>query len=266
MANYIIEDDIDFYKEIHEDQSNNIHTSFSKGEQVCLISNEPLTKYSITLLCGHSFNYIPLYNDLVQYKIQYNKMKKNTNTNIHDDLHVNEIRCPYCRKTQSVLIPYYSGIGCKKVLGVNSYKNISGPYHSKCEYKIINKCYDPTIPESGINIKYSICGVHGASIIKIYNQENPLEPTNYGDNGLYCCNHKKQMINYYKKIEKQKEKQREKQQEKIARQLEKQELKKKQKEEMLAKKRMEKELKKQSKKTVGAKCEDLIMENNIQNM
>lgn len=232
MSNYVIEEDIDFYKELHA-------TNASESvDNICLITNQPLTDKYITMLCRHKFNYVPLYNDLVNYKSHYNKMESSTNM-----LKDNEIRCPYCRKKQSVLLPYYKNLGCKKVAGINAYKDESGAYTSKCEYKCVNKLHDPTSPDIGTNSKFFICGMIGASMIKVYDSSHPLEPTNYGDQCMYCCKHKKQMIKYYQKIETQKQKQLEKQEQKAAKQLAKQ----------LAKEAFKQ---KEKIKKSGSKCED----------
>ena len=61
MTNYIIEDDIDFYKELNMSSDNNLNNT-------CLITNEPLGKNKITLPCNHSFNYLPLYKEVCKQK------------------------------------------------------------------------------------------------------------------------------------------------------------------------------------------------------
>ena len=48
MTNYIIEDDIDFYQELNMSSNKDFN-------DVCLISNEPLTINSIRLPCNHIF-------------------------------------------------------------------------------------------------------------------------------------------------------------------------------------------------------------------
>ena len=57
--NYIVEDDFDFYSALKAETT--------VTEAVCMISHEPLTYNSITLSCKHSFNYLPLYNELCLY-------------------------------------------------------------------------------------------------------------------------------------------------------------------------------------------------------
>ena len=62
--NYIIEDDIDFFKELNED----LKIDKVSDENVCLISNLPLTDNYITLKCNHKFNLLPLFNEVCKQK------------------------------------------------------------------------------------------------------------------------------------------------------------------------------------------------------
>jgi hypothetical protein len=94
--NYIIEDDFDFYSALKAETTVNTPTS------VCMISHEPLTYNAITLSCNHSFNYLPLFNELCLY---------NNKSSIH---------CPYCRTKSDKLIPYIPLPNVTKIYGVNS--------------------------------------------------------------------------------------------------------------------------------------------------
>jgi hypothetical protein len=109
MTNYIIEGNIDFYSELYKslDESSDL-----QSDNLCLITSEPLKENYITLDCNHKFNYVAIYNDIVTCK---------TKTSYLDTQHLsfNEIRCPYCRKKQSRLLPYYENMGLKKIHGVN---------------------------------------------------------------------------------------------------------------------------------------------------
>jgi hypothetical protein len=112
MSNYIIEGNFDFYKELYEsldDSDNNIDQI---SAQVCLISNTPLTKHFVELECKHTFNYVPLFKDLVNHKTKFSSLDTHR-------LKVNEIRCPYCRNKQGSLLPYIEEIGLPKEHGVN---------------------------------------------------------------------------------------------------------------------------------------------------
>jgi hypothetical protein len=111
MTNYIIEGGINFYDElfkmIDEDDKE------KENEEVCLITNMPLTENYVTLECNHKFNYIPLFNDIKNHKKKFNGMEAKV-------LKKNEIRCPYCRNKQKKLLPYYESMGeSMKLTGVN---------------------------------------------------------------------------------------------------------------------------------------------------
>jgi len=121
MPKYMVEGGLNFYEELYKSFDDVIvDTSIPTdiiddtlaGNNVCLISNLPLTDNFVTLECKHKFNYMPLYNDLVNHKKKYNTMEKKT-------LKCTEIRCPYCRNIQNKLIPYYDDIAVSKVHGVN---------------------------------------------------------------------------------------------------------------------------------------------------
>lgn len=59
--------------------------------ELCLISGLPLDGSRVTLPCNHTFNYLPLLNDLVSFSTtHYNQYNS----------------CPYCRRIFYGLIPY----------------------------------------------------------------------------------------------------------------------------------------------------------------
>jgi hypothetical protein len=95
---YIIEDDFDFYGSLKNAISE--EANLSNDDKQCMISHEPLTYNSITLSCCHSFNYMPLYNELCMNK-------------------KSEVICPYCRTVQKKLIPFVPLPGVSKVHFVN---------------------------------------------------------------------------------------------------------------------------------------------------
>lgn len=69
----------------------------------CLISNESLNNSKVVLPCGHCFNYLPLLNDLINYKKTH---------------HNRILCCPYCRKKIEGTIPYrydISKINCREI-------------------------------------------------------------------------------------------------------------------------------------------------------
>ena len=107
--NYVIEDNLNFFDLIKD-------TSAKNTDNVCLISGSVLDENHITLDCNHKFNYVPLYNDIIQQKLTYN-------SNNLKKLKINEITCPYCRKISNHLIPYipiYKNV--EKLNGINNPK------------------------------------------------------------------------------------------------------------------------------------------------
>ena len=79
---------------------------------MCLLTNEPLTHNCITLDWKHVFNYLPLYNEVCYQKVD-NYMETTR-------LHINEIKCPYCRFVTPKLLPYIAQQGViQKKKGVN---------------------------------------------------------------------------------------------------------------------------------------------------
>lgn len=186
---YTIEGNIDFFAELykslhaHENEINNdIYTD--QDENKCLITYEPLTDKHVKLDCGHSFNYIPLFTDVLTQKYLYNGSE-----DPHSIVRFNEIRCPFCRKKQNKLLPYYEELGLEKINGVN---HTGFGYYCKCFYKIPNKYFNPEIPESFNNLKQHVCH---------------CTPTNIIDNKLYCFKHNLKIIkNKWKDtLQKQKE-------------------------------------------------------------
>jgi len=135
MNKYRTEGNINFYEELKK----NLEEVDDKN--TCLITGDKLTDFFVKLNCGHKFNYIPLYKDLVNFKRKYRHMEKNTVSN-------NEIRCPYCRAIQP-LIPFYTELGLEKVVGVNSYPlsmqdttSITPIQIKYCEYISPNPYFD----------------------------------------------------------------------------------------------------------------------------
>ncbi len=175
---YILQDNIDFFSELNDITNNNSGDICSSGDDVCLngsdsalpsntkttaetnpvsssggtavnshepeclLTKEPLRPDHIKLECGHTFNYIPLFkeviyqkcnkidpkcvnNDIVgggidvvqgyKNKTYYNKSLSNETTR----LSTNEIKCPYCRTIIKKLLPYYPYENVKYIVGVN---------------------------------------------------------------------------------------------------------------------------------------------------
>lgn len=109
MVNYITEDNIDFWDEINNSDTDNSETN----DNICLISKEPLVENYITLKCNHKFNYIPLFNEIKCVKLNTNKYYSNYNLKKY------EIICSYCRNITVGLLPYIPSLIDEKVRRVN---------------------------------------------------------------------------------------------------------------------------------------------------
>lgn len=156
-------------------------------EDVCLITNMPLDEFSIKLVCGHCFNYKPLYNELFSQKFRFNNFHNNPKK---------QLKCPYCRDIINNSLPYYPELGLDLIYGINSddiqYKKIINygvcVYANTVEYHNGNCCYIyPILPgqESEENI---LCN----STYVILHKET---------NKTYCSSHINIMKkNYYKQI------------------------------------------------------------------
>ncbi len=121
---YKIEDDLEFYNmlysELKKDQVSNPES------KRCLISKQPLDDTQIKLMCGHEFNYKPLYREIKKQKTHHNhlsivRLKKN------------QLQCPYCRNIQDKVLPYKPYEGVTKCYGVNSPPSYE-MLMDKCEY------------------------------------------------------------------------------------------------------------------------------------
>ena len=135
----------------------------------CLITDDKLNKDHITLECGHKFNYIPLFKEVLFQKCSllpknlsaklvttYTKagatnyghqfmhsqtpppavlsVTYNSSYNLETTkLQYNQIKCPYCRSITSSILPYYPYPDVCKVKYVNTPSNLSLPSLS-CEY------------------------------------------------------------------------------------------------------------------------------------
>jgi len=104
--NYTIEDNLDFKSALFDDSDLD-----SIDNNMCLISQQKLTKSHITLPCEHKFNYMPLYNEI------YRQKQKNLFEVCN--LKVNQIKCPYCRTVFDKFLPYIPSECVLKTHGVN---------------------------------------------------------------------------------------------------------------------------------------------------
>jgi hypothetical protein len=213
---YLIEDDIDFFNELRVIQQSissnrktehdaNVKQSTQKEEtteetkeekKTCLITNDPLTQYYVTLDCKHSFNYEPLYNE-----VKMQKYTKNVMDMIKCSHH--EFRCPFCRKTNPNVLTYYPELDdkCPILYGVNTLDT---------QYKIIYTCQ---------YVKYIY--TDGTKMYCNYSGDNLC--VSKMDNQHYCYTHKHMIeqqhiaaLKHKERLEKAKKAKEEKMQQQLA--------------------------------------------------
>jgi hypothetical protein len=198
MKTYNIESGINFFDELYKslDIQENDHKCDDDNNR-CLITNEILTDKFFEMNCGHKFNYIALYKDLINHKQKFNLMESSKG-----QLKIDELRCPYCRNKHTGLLPYYEDLNLEKVHGVNyidenkNYKYTTNSY-KPCEYLTENVNYDASGNEpiessvdTSLNCKFIKCMLYGNKIHNLLN---------FGDEKCYCYLHKKTVIKKYKK-------------------------------------------------------------------
>lgn len=120
--NYIVEDNIDFFSELKKMNE----TTEDYDNNICLITGEKLEYNFITLSCKHSFNYKPLFSEIVGQKTLFNPQETL-------QLNLNQIKCPYCRCITHSLLPQIPDIYPGLVKGVNSPKRYCMK-HRECEW------------------------------------------------------------------------------------------------------------------------------------
>lgn len=161
---YEIEGDVDFFKELKNiiTKPSNMNTPLltlnieDKPVEKCLISDEVLRKDHITLKCGHKFNYVPLFKEVVFQKCSMlpknvsaklvtmyvkNTPQSNISTVMYNSSYnlettkvsYNEIKCPYCRSITSHILPYYPYPDVNKIKYVNFPADLGLPALT-CEY------------------------------------------------------------------------------------------------------------------------------------
>lgn len=109
------------FKELFEQELN-----FCYKGPICYISKEPLEQLHLKLLCGHTFNYIPLYNEVKeQKKNNYLRLKKY------------QMQCPYCRTIINNILPYINNSKVQRIVGVNSPDKYVLK-DNKCKYTFIS--------------------------------------------------------------------------------------------------------------------------------
>ena len=102
-------------------------------KKICYITNEELNRTSVLLPCNHSFNYYPLYQEIIKQKCSIR--------NRLNHLSLEMIECPYCRQVHNGILPYKKMQGVRRIKGVNSPKEWS-LITNKCK-----ECNEPCIDD-----------------------------------------------------------------------------------------------------------------------
>ena len=130
--NYVLPEGFDFYGELNNHSDNdNLNLNEHSYDNKCLISGIELdTNKSITLNCGHSFDYIALLNDTQESK--YGKSCKNNYNSMKIPITINGYDCTDdrgCKELNdgdTVTISSYNGVFKCKIYKDEKYKYI--PY------------------------------------------------------------------------------------------------------------------------------------------
>jgi hypothetical protein len=181
MIKYEIDPGFDFYKELNE--SNEINDDTNN----CLITGMPLTDNFIKLNCNHSFNYIPLFNDIYNSKFRTDSISSKYPNN--------NIKCPYCRNIQSNLIPYHEDLKLPLVYGINT---------NNVMYTIVKNKYNKFVYANTLSYFPGICCF---STSENYECANTSVILHNETKKTYCNAHigiiKKEYVKYLKDIKKQ---------------------------------------------------------------
>ena len=151
---YEIENNYDWKKDLIEENE-------IVDDNICLISNLPLTNGFISLPCNHSFNYYFILNDVI-------KQKKSNYLDIIK-LKYNQIKCPYCRVIHNNILPFYKINDTKKIYGVNSPESVSFKFH-ECKY-----CFTSGKNKGKICLKSAMMTDSGPFCNQHFNMNNKKE-------------------------------------------------------------------------------------------
>ena len=197
--NLIIKNNINVYDAINaiEDEGE---------DEICLITGDKLSEYNVKLSCGHTFNYIPLFNEVAQQKKSFYSKSQSYHMST-ERLKIFQIKCPYCRGIQNNIMPYIPSIEKEKLNGVN-YPFKYCMYLNKCEY--LYKSGKHKNQSCGRSCNEKMCRIHSRKtngLITTKNmkceecnckaliksgQNKGMLCTNKAKHGEYCGRHKKE--------------------------------------------------------------------------
>jgi len=121
MSKYTIEGNIDFQKELYK----MLDEDSDDEDNLCQITGLKLDDKYITLECNHKFNYTALYTEICKQRFEFKTydpslLPKKDQLKFRDAKLDYFIKCPYCRKIQFTILPYYEELGLKKIYGINT--------------------------------------------------------------------------------------------------------------------------------------------------
>ena len=178
---YEIQGGVDFFKELKQMKPSAATATVSATTERCLITDEKLQKDHITLKCGHKFNYIPLFKEVIFQKCSllpknvspsivttYTKnnasaaaapaapaqsnitvVSYNSSYNLETSkVRYNEMKCPYCRSITPHILPYYPYPDVNKIKYVNSPPDLALPALS-CDFHQYKEPNTETICRTG---------------------------------------------------------------------------------------------------------------------
>jgi len=123
MQQYNVENglDVSFFEALKQLNQSSIPSPIPQttdsNNNVCLITNEALNPFHVTLECGHKFNYEPLYQEVLRQKGRVGMH------HYFEKIGMNQIKCPYCRNINNALLPFIGNTPhpiIKRLLAINA--------------------------------------------------------------------------------------------------------------------------------------------------
>jgi hypothetical protein len=204
-TNYKLEGDIDFFAEL---QKSLLEEELDEGEgeggepvPTCQITGLPLTENHFKMNCGHMFNYASLYTEICKQKFEFKTYTMDSISTTDIRLFRTQgfdyfIKCPYCRRIQTALLPYYENLPFPKKYGVNTTDTAFKVMETSSSESYTYKVY-------GYIFEKGVCCVSLSETqnVKCFNSWVSEIP---GLCKSYCPNHIRAVSKEYKLLEKEK--------------------------------------------------------------
>jgi len=169
---------LDFYKLLSENEP-----EYGEEEDLCMITKTPLTKTHIKLDCTHKFNYLPLLKDMYTRIYSSHQVKCLSGF----PLHVNKIKCPYCRNITNHILPFIKEEYNVKIYGLNSLnrediiQEVNIPFYKICKCSV-KDCF--TYCYSGYQLPF--CKTHLSDKTMIRNYKKTAKQQILLDRNMIC--------------------------------------------------------------------------------